>query len=344
MKKLTPLEFSEFREISLLDFSINRRDPLLDCKIYKFNFEDRTDGFNVVRMSLSKPASQLSNDPYRRMVTLKQRARDVIDHLVNCYSAGHLVPDISKIYPTAIEYWIAYLEIFREFLHSEKNPNKDLAALALQGPEFEVANQLICLGILLGWGGMLEKVAGVIDVNNYKKDAMIERLLAPYVKNRNVLENECTRHLPYFKTLKIFSAIPSQRSNLMKEYLDEWYQASRREGYFNSHKRGDEFKGYWSWEAAAITYLLDIDDCSYRDAQFYPVDLVDFARDMRAPRLVEAIAEYQELREKSGQACPRSGIWETLDIPLQRRMFTAGEVLQAADSSYGTTVWRYIGD
>jgi hypothetical protein len=332
------------QQFSLIDFSQKKREALLDYNIYKFNFEDRTDGFNIVRQSLSKPESQLSTDPYRRMVPVKQRARDVIDHLVNCYSAGHLVSDIREVYPTAIEYWIAYLGRFKEFLYSEKNSNKDLAALALQGPEFEVANQLICLGILLGWGGMLEDVASVIDVNNVKKDAMLEKLLAPYVKNRNVLETECTRHLPYFKTLKIFEAIPSERSNMMKEYLDDWYQASRREGYFNSHKRGDEFKGYWSWEAAAITYLLDIDDRSYRDAKFYPVDLVDFARDIRAPRLVEANANDQELREKSGQACPKSGIWETLDIPLQRRTFAAGEVLQAEDSSYGTTVWRYIGD
>lgn len=35
-------------------------------------------------------------------------------------------------------------------------------------------------------------------------------------------------------------------------------------------------RGYWSWEAAAITCVLDIDDSGYRGAPFYPADLVAF--------------------------------------------------------------------
>ena len=64
----------------------------------------------------------------------------------------------------------------------------------------------------------------------------------------------------------------------MAAYLEDWYVASRREPYYDSHKRRTSFKGYWSWEAAAITVILDIDDTSYRNAQFYPRDLVDFSR------------------------------------------------------------------
>ncbi|MQA38132.1 DUF1911 domain-containing protein [Rugamonas sp. FT29W] len=173
---------------------------------------------------------------------------------------------------------------------------------------------------------------------------MLERLLAPYVSGSIPLPTECTRHLPYFKTLKIFDAESQDRSMLMREYLEEWYRASRREPYYDSHKRDDAFTGYWSWEAAAITYLLDIDDSSYRNAKFYPVDLVDFARSIQAPRFSEAKPEKQELRVKSGQECPKSGTWETLDIPLQQRKFAAGEIMQAENASYGITVWRYIGD
>ncbi|GGY92396.1 hypothetical protein GCM10007388_27180 [Pseudoduganella plicata] len=51
----------------------------------------------------------------------------------------------------------------------------------------------------------------------------------------------------------------------------------------------------------------------------------------------------QELREKSGQFCPAGGLWESLDIPPQRRNFEKGYVMQAADAAYGVTVWRYLG-
>ena len=130
----------------------------------------------------------------------------------------------------------------------------------------------------------------------------------------------------------------------MREYLEDWYYASRREPYYDSHKRLGNFKGYWSWESAAITYLLDIDDTPYRQAKFYPVDLVDFARAINAHRSVGKNIGDLQLREKCGQPCPKAGIWEALDIPLQRREFSAGDIMQAENAGYGMTIWRYIGD
>ncbi|MQA38134.1 DUF1911 domain-containing protein [Rugamonas sp. FT29W] len=171
---------------------------------------------------------------------------------------------------------------------------------------------------------------------------MLERLLKSYVDNRGKPPDECMRHLPYFKTLKIFSAPTETRSQLMAEYLDDWYHASRREPYYDSHKKGDQFTGYWAWEAAAITYILEIDDASYRSAKFYPADLVDFARSINAPLAAQPVPENVGLRAKSGTACPKTGVWETLDIPLQHRRFEQGEIMQATDAAYGLTVWRYL--
>ncbi|UQV44676.1 DUF1911 domain-containing protein [Janthinobacterium lividum] len=55
-----------------------------------------------------------------------------------------------------------------------------------------------------------------------------------------------------------------------------------------SLERDISFSGYWSWEAAAITCLLDIDDSSYRNAKFYPADLVAFHRQPPCTRLEPA--------------------------------------------------------
>ncbi|MEO7496246.1 MAG: PoNe immunity protein domain-containing protein, partial [Massilia sp.] len=195
-------------------------------------------------------------------------------------------------------------------------------------------------GILLGRGDLLSRVVPLLDYNNPSRDGMLERLLAPYVDDRGAPPSDCTRQLPYYKTLKIFAAEADKRPNLMAEYLDEWYHASRREVYFDSHKRGNVFRGYWSWEAAAITFVLGIDDTSYRNAPFYPSDLVEFARQgqdraARAQRLMPAYA----LRAKEGEPCPRRGQWSSLGIPAQTRYFEHREIMSNAGAPYALTVW-----
>ncbi len=110
---------------------------------------------------------------------------------------------------------------------------------------------------------------------------MLERLIALVLPGRGVPPNTCTRHLPYLKTLEIFLAPAERRSALMNEYLSGWYSASECEPYYDSSDQ-QFFIGYWSYEAAAITFLLGIDDAGYRDAPFYPKDLVEFANELAA--------------------------------------------------------------
>jgi hypothetical protein len=332
------------KKLTLNEFSSKKREFLLSYKTYEYNFDEMVEGFDIVRRSLSKPLP--SGHPvsfYNAAVQLKQRAWDSLVFLTNCYSAGHSIEDLAKIYPVILEYWKSYGDKWIIFEKSDESSLNAVAAIPLLGTDFVFANKIICFAILFGIPNELNKMTSVIDFNNPRKDGMLERLLEPYVGDRGEPPDDCTRHLPYFKTLKIFSAPVELRAQLMAEYLDDWYDASRREPYYDSHKRGDQFTGYWAWEAAAITYILEINDKKYRNSKFYPADLVEFACSIGAPRSSEARPGDQELRVKSGQACPKSGTWEKLDIPLQRREFAAGEIMQAENSSYGITLWRYIG-
>lgn len=331
-------------KISLKDFGTLRREKLLSYEIYEYNFDDMLEGFEVVRSTLTKMKAKGDTlDTYEAARPVKQRAWDGQTFILNCYSGGHLVAELATIYPTILDYWRSYSDAWKKYQLSADCTNPTVATVALLDTDFAYANQLICLGILLGHGALLTDIPDIIDYNNPQRDGMLERLLTAFVPGRNLLVDECTRHLPYCKTLKIFSAAEEERPALMKDYLADWYEASRREGYYNSHRRGDVFTGYWSWEAAAITYVLDIDDSSYRDAMFYPVDLVDYARSTNAPKSYPEIQMEPELREKSGEVCPMSGLWETLSIPPQRRNFKVGDVMHAADAAYGITVWRYLG-
>lgn len=109
---------------------------------------------------------------------------------------------------------------------------------------------------------------------------MLERMIELVAPGRGIHPDKCTRDLPYSKTLKIFKASAKKRPTLMADYLKNWLHASRNEPYFDSEGQ-DFFAGYWSYEAAAITFLLEIDDTEYRNAKFYPKELVDFARAAR---------------------------------------------------------------
>lgn len=131
----------------------------------------------------------------------------------------------------------------------------------------------------------------------------------------------------------------------MAEYLSDWYVVSRREPYYDSHKRGNAFKGYWSWESAAITFAAGIDDQPYRDAPFYPLDLVEFARKAQrdyAPSGTPSIGA-NELRAKAGDPCPKAGLWQSLDMLPKSQRFELEQPMPNLESAYGLTVWRFMG-
>ena len=48
-----------------------------------------------------------------------------------------------------------------------------------------------------------------------RTDGLLERLVAPFVSGRGTPPDDCTRHLPYFKTLKIFAAPKEKRPAMM---------------------------------------------------------------------------------------------------------------------------------
>ena len=130
---------------------------------------------------------------------------------------------------------------------------------------------------------------------------------------------------------------------MMAEYLSNWYYASRREPYYDSENQ-DFFTGYWSYEAAAITFLLKIDDSSYQTAPFYPQDLVDFSRSSSAQfdLMGDVEPEPNALRSRAGDLCPKSGKWLSLDAHQEVREHELGEKMADLGSPYGLTVWKYI--
>jgi hypothetical protein len=331
------LNSSEFKQL--------RREKLLDYSTYKKEAED-------LAMRIPRTTLRLADKEWMSKKTAVEaenmthgRAEYSADLLTLSYSAGTAIEDLRVFYSAILDHWDEFALYAKASDNSAQSEGTWVAHFALLGDAYEMVNRIACFGILLGRTELLPRLAAIIDYRNPQMDGMLERLLLPFVPGRPPPPDECTRHLPYFKTLKIFKAAKEERPSMMAEYLTEWYHASRREPYFESHTRGN-FRGYWSWEAAAITFILDIDDTSYRDAIFYPGDLVEFARSNRdsAASNKSSLTAAEELRCKAGEVCPMSGKWETLSLPAEYRIFQKGDVMGDSATPYGLTVWIYKGE
>ena len=252
--------------------------------------------------------------------------------------------------PKALDYWHEYADLHLKF-HASPSSTYRTPHLDLHDTDYWKAIRLTSFALLLGHHTLLPQIAALWDYENDELDGLLERLVAPFASGRAAPPDTCTRHLPYFKLLKVFAAEPHKRPDLMARYMDGWYTASRREPYYESHTKGRDhsFLGYWAFEAAAVTYLLDIDDSSYRSHEFYPRDLIDFARSL--PRPVEiggsptattlGVGAGEPLRCPAGQPCPKAGWWFAPADPASRRLFKTDELMPELQSAYGKTIWQF---
>jgi len=260
------------------------------------------------------------------------------------YSAGMGADELRGFYPMALEWWEEYGKFHEAYQRIAKQAHL-VAHMPLAEDWYWNAVRMTSFAILLGHAAELRRLCYLWDYSGQMLDGLLERLVIPSVPGRPAPPDECRNHLPYFKLLKVFDAAPADRPPLMSRYMDDWYEASRREPYYRSHTKGREhsFLGYWSFEAAAVTQVLGIDDSSYRDHEFYPKDLADFARSLSAdrPNGGASGAAAQRLRCDGGQPCPREGYWFTPARANSRRHFKEGEPMPDFKSDYGATIWQW---
>lgn len=247
----------------------NQREPLLDYEKHYVRTHSLLRLYNAI---LNNNNPNLSSRELRGMS--HSCAGSAMIHLLIAYSAGNPLDELRALYPLILHYWGEFAK------HDDPSPRDSY--LDIYDYEYEEANHLICLALLLGWAEFMPKIAAILDRENKTHDILLETYLRFFLPDRPK-GAEYTRGMPYCRLHKVFSAIPDERPVLMAEYLDGWYQASCREIYYDSHKEG-AFHGYWAWEAAAITWLYEIDDTVYRNKPFYPADIVDYARAQYTPK------------------------------------------------------------
>ncbi|NKA33309.1 PoNe immunity protein domain-containing protein [Ralstonia pseudosolanacearum] len=328
-----------------------RRDAMLSVSTYRDIMEGVTQSFEIVTAeTISAQMAKMNGSEdiiYAISDSTCQRSWDYSSGVHLQYSAGASLSSLREFFPILLDSWEEHAKYHAMFHRTSLAEGRKTPHLDLHDTDYWFAIRLTSFAICLGHTSLLSRVAALWDYENDDMDGLLEHLVAPYVPGRGTPPDECTRHLPYFKTLKIFEADPEQRPVLMAKYLDEWYKASRREPYYDSHTKGrlHNYLGYWSFEAAAIAVELDIDDSSFRDKPFYPADLADFGRSFKAGHGANgADVDRLSLRCEAGQPCPKSGYWMTPAKAGSRRYFQQGEVMPVVASDYGSTIWQWDSD
>ncbi|MDO1517308.1 DUF1911 domain-containing protein, partial [Neisseria sp. MVDL18-041461] len=104
----------------------------------------------------------------------------------------------------------------------------------------------------------------------------------------------------------------AEKITILHAYLKDWYQemVGMSDLEYQSHLDPEQngFCGYWSFEAAAIAYLDDLDDTELRKYPYYPKDMVDWAREQKRQRLqAEDRSGHLPLLLKAGMSAPFAG-------------------------------------
>lgn len=136
---------------------------------------------------------------------------------------------------------------------------------------------------LISFGILLE-----VDDDNFSKIVKIrDKVNTPdklldFMINYRVRKEQSKNQLPYNYYTNLLKILDKNEKNeiikSLKNYLSkQWFKEFGKMADADTHKGIVNYHtGYWSWEAGAIAKILDLDDSSLKDQQYYPYDMVHF--------------------------------------------------------------------
>jgi hypothetical protein len=209
-------------------------------------------------------------------IVKRSMAYSYVDSISAKYSAGYPITDLTDDLLTAInltdESWVdnAWKIYYK---------NQYLNQYGLS--TYDQMLWMLSLGYLLDISNEeFEKLVDVID-RDCVKDFLFEFIIRAKINDREPIMEES--YQKYFGIPKIFDNLrkaivePDKKNaeSLVKQFVRQWYVKHKSQGWYNSHNSPhDIYDGYWSFETAAVVKIMELDDSSFRDCQYYPKDLV----------------------------------------------------------------------
>ena len=113
-------------------------------------------------------------------------------------------------------------------------------------------------------------------VDNQGLDALLDRIAVALGDSDRPVAEKVLHAKPYGLLLNVIDAAPSDQAALMNKFMDAWYPACAKNGFYETHNITNNFGygGYWWFEAALVTMVFKLDDSGYRNHKYYPAALV----------------------------------------------------------------------
>jgi hypothetical protein len=141
----------------------------------------------------------------------------------------------------------------------------------------------------------LQQLVDKLDKDQYD-DILIDYLLNAYGINRSFKSDKYIREKPYEFAGKICETAHTDRAKeMLKEYITKKYLKGHDDlDWPKAAKEWSLYNGLWSYEAAAIAKLFEIDDSELKDNPNYPYDLAHYKSGVVALGNIEPVTPVVE--------------------------------------------------
>jgi hypothetical protein len=236
----------------------------------------------VLKNSITQILSWISNGEilYDRINNMKRAIVWNYISIIGCkYSLElnpvELYPDTINAINTTYESWDGFWKI------AAGNPRGSIILDQYGLGGYDQMLWMLSLGYLLDIPNEeFQKLVDVIDRDRVK-DFLFEFIIRNKIKDRQPIVEES--YQKYFGIPQIFDSLrkaivetdKTKAELLVKQFVRQWYVKHRSQGWYNSHNSTcDGYYGYWSFETAAVVKIMELDDSSFIDCQYYPKDLI----------------------------------------------------------------------
>ncbi len=247
------------------------RDTRQDLEHFRATITQREKSHNRRLDKLDK--GQIKTE---RVIPVKQAmVSNLIEKVISKYSAGDSVvdlkEDLSLVADLISESWI---EGNRKFHYQ----NKVLDAYVIDA--FTTMLRVLSLGVLLKMPTSFFLQLSLIVRNDKVIDDLFEFIFKSQIDLWEVKNEKPDYIFSLYRKVKesIKASDKTTSEHLIKNYLSNDWLKEQKKAEMITEPSKDWYSGFWSFEAAAVVAILDLDDSSFRENQYYPKDLVDYFR------------------------------------------------------------------
>ena len=246
------------------------RDSLRDKSYFDEAIADIDDSIARYQKRLAQPEKLV---PYGRMGGSAGLCRLILNRMKYCYSRGDTLKNLQHNLVDLLK----YREMQNKFA-DELPPEDADRRVEWERLDFSTYKETFSwISFALAAGASTDYFAKLFKlVDNQGLDTIFDRIAVKLGDTDRPIGTKVLYAKPYQLLLDALEAEKEQQPMLMNKFMDAWYPACVKNGFYDTHNITNNFgyAGYWCFEAALVTLVFKLDDSGYRNHKYYPAALV----------------------------------------------------------------------